>query len=126
LTAERDSAIAESASADAHLASAKENSDAIKDELNAALAEIATLTADFDAKVQVKADELAEAKAASIAASAGTDPATISDDSAASEAEQDAAFSGMSQLQLWEHFAKIKESDGDDAARAFYIKHLYR
>ena len=88
--------------------------------------QLATLKADFDAKVLAKADELAEAKAASIAASAGTDPASISDDSAQSESEKDAAFAEMSQAQLWEEFAKVKAESGDDAARAFYLKHLYR
>jgi signal peptide peptidase SppA len=87
--------------------------------------DVADLKADFDAKVLAKADELAEAKAASIAASAGTDPAAISDDSAASEAEKDAAFAGMSQAQLWEEFNKIKATD-TDAARVFYLKHIYR
>ena len=145
--AELDNALAQVTDLQGQVASANEQINLGEGQLESAKAEIATLTAangeqatkisalekelaeskaDFDAKVLAKADELAEVKAASIAASAGTDPATISDDSAVSDAEKDAAFAGMNEAALWEEFAKIKDSDGADAARAFYLKHLYR
>lgn len=84
-------------------------------------ADLATLKADFDAKVAAKADELAEAKAAAIAASAGTDPAVISGSDATDESQEDARIAGLSINEKWAECAKIEDPD---QKRAFYIKHI--
>jgi signal peptide peptidase SppA len=121
LTAERDSVAVERDSAQAKVT-----------ELEASLTEANTklemATADFDEKVSAAAElkaielagPLAEAKAAEIAARAGTDSAEISG-TAERNALDASEFASMSADQKWAHCASITDAD---QKRAFYVKHL--
>lgn len=97
-------------------------------DLNAAQADLATanlqiaeLQASLEAAqaAQAEFDTQVEAKAAEIAARAGTDPAAItgSADGSADQSE----FASMTDAQKWAHCATITNAD---EKRAFYLKHL--
>lgn len=119
ITAERDSISAD-------LVSAQTRVTELEASLTEATAKVESIQTDFDAKVDLaakeKAEILAEAKAAGIAARSGTDPATISEGAeASSDAENDSAFASMSNADKWAHCATIEDKD---EKRAFYVKHL--
>jgi len=85
-----------------------------------AISEKESLQEDFDQRVseaaEVRAEELAEEKAAKLAADSGTDPAPVG----AGE-NSDENFAGMSESELWAECSKIENSD---EKRAFYVKHI--
>jgi chromosome segregation ATPase len=97
-------------------------------DLNAAQADLATANsqiAELEASLeaaqaaQAEFDTQVEAKAAEIAARAGTDPAAITG-SADGSADQ-SQFASMTDAQKWAHCSTITNAD---EKRAFYLKHL--
>lgn len=116
LTEERDSANARAES----LNTEKADADSKLDDLQKAHDE---LKEDFDAKVEAaakaKAEELAPGIAAKLASDAGVDPADVSNADGNDDGEQYA-----NESEAWERYAQVRKDDGDDAARAFYVKHI--
>lgn len=119
--------------AESDLAAANERITALETSADAANAQIADLNlqlesaqANFDAAVEAKAKELAEplaeAKAAEIAARAGTDAADLTGAGDEGSADQ-SAFASMTDEQKWAHCASLTDKDEQ---RAFYLKHIAR
>ena len=83
--------------------------------------QFAELKDSFDEKVKVEAEkiaeDLAEEKAAKIAADSGTDPAPVGAGADGSDDE----FESMSESELWAHCSKIEDAQ---EKRAFYVKHI--
>lgn len=114
------------------LESANESANGLQVDLDAANEMIEELQGDLDSKVEeladklaeVKAEQLAEAKAAEIAAQSGTDASDVTP-SEDEDADIDSAKIALLDVaQLWEQHSEIKRENGQEAARAFYEKHI--
>lgn len=114
VTAERDSAIFDRDSALVRIAELEASSDE-------KISQIADLTASLEAAqaAQAEFDTKVEAKAAEIAARAGTDPAAITGSTDGNV--DDSQCASMTDSQKWAHCATIEDKD---EKRAFYLKHL--